>query len=239
MPPAIDSPPSDASPPRPPALTYYELLLRLDRRGAADVVRGYLDAGGDLEGLYADVLMPALVHAGEEWQADRISVAHEHYISEVTRDLIRQYGHEPWAGALSGGPVAVACCAPGERHTLGLLMVCDLLRGGGIDVHALGEGAPAESVRDFAAQVEADLLCLSVALEVHLPEAADLVALVRAARPEIVVLAGGRAFGGDAGRARAIGADRFAPGAREAARLVPELLEAVEQAGTGRGGPTT
>jgi methanogenic corrinoid protein MtbC1 len=173
------------------------------------------------------VLTPALIHTGEEWAADRISVSHEHYISEVTRDLIRQFGPEPWSGALDGGPVAVACCAPGERHTLGLQMVCDILRIGGIDVHMLGEGAPAESIRDFVGEVRADLLCLSVAVELHLPEAADLIALARTARPELRVLVGGRAFGGSVARARSVGADWFAADARETARIVPDLLDAV------------
>jgi methanogenic corrinoid protein MtbC1 len=211
-------------------LEYYDRLLRFDRGGALELVRAYLDGLGDVEGLYPDVLMPAMVHAGEEWAADRIGVSHEHYISEVTRDVIHRFGHARWAGVLSGGPVAVACCAPGERHTLGLLMIGDLLRAGGVDVHVLGEGAPAESVRDFAAQVGADVLCLSVALEIHLPEAADLIALVRLARPGINVLVGGRAFGGDPGRARAIGADHFAADARDLSVLIPELLAAAEGA---------
>ncbi|HEU5116451.1 MAG TPA: cobalamin B12-binding domain-containing protein, partial [Isosphaeraceae bacterium] len=130
-------------------------------------------------------------------------------------------------GALAGGPVAVACCAPGERHTLGLLMITDMLRAGGIDVHILGEGAPAESVRDLAVELGADLLCLSVALEIHLPEAADLIALVRSARPEIVVAAGGRAFGGQESRALAVGADHFAADARGVRGLAPRLLDAM------------
>jgi methanogenic corrinoid protein MtbC1 len=213
-----------------PYLEYYDRLLRFDRGGAIDVVRGFLNGGGDVESLYTDVLMPALVHAGEEWAADRISVSHEHYISEVTRDVIHRFGHARWAGLLSGGPVAVACCAPGERHTLGLLMIGDILRAGGVDVHVLGEGAPAESVRDFAVQVEADVLCLSVALEIHLPEAADLIALVRLARPGLAVLVGGRAFGGDPDRARALGADHFAADARGLSELVPALLSAAEEA---------
>ncbi len=157
---------------------YFEALRRFDRRGAARLVQDYLDGGGHIEGLFVDVLMPAMILTGEEWEAARISVAHEHYISEVTRDLIHQYGHETWTGALSGGPVAVACCAPGERHTLGLLMISDMLRAGGIDVHMLGESAPADSIRDLVTELRADLFCLSVTLEVHLPDAADLIALI-------------------------------------------------------------
>ena len=54
---------------------------------------------------------------GREWEAGRISVAHEHYISEVTRDVIRQYGPRTWPEAAAGGPVAVTCCVPRERHS--------------------------------------------------------------------------------------------------------------------------
>lgn len=75
---------------------YFEALRRFDRRGAARLVQDYLDGGGHIEGLFVDVLMPAMILTGEEWEAARISVAHEHYISEVTRDLIHQYGHETW-----------------------------------------------------------------------------------------------------------------------------------------------
>ncbi len=176
-----------ADPPLPQR--YFAALRRFDRQAACQLVHEYLDGGGDVEGLFVDILMPAMILTGEEWEADRISVAHEHYISEVTRDLIHQYSHETWMGALSGGPVAVACCAPGERHTLGLLMIADILRAGGIDVHILGEGAPAESIRDLAVELGADLFCLSVALGIHLPEAADLIALVRSPAPRIVVAA--------------------------------------------------
>ena len=102
-------------------------------------------------------------------------------------------------------------------------MVCDVLRAERVPVHSLGEGAPAEAVRDFVAQVSADLLCLSVTLDLHLPEARDLVELVRAARPEIAVLAGGAAFGGHAGRAHAIGADHFAADVRELRQLLAIL----------------
>jgi len=216
-------------------LDYFERLRRLDRRGAVELVRGYLAERDDVEGLYVDVLMPALIHTGREWERDRISVAHEHYISEVTRDLVRQFGPRLWSEPGGTAPVAVAvavaCCPPGERHALGLLMIGDVLRAEGLEVHMLGEGAPAGSVRDFVVESGADLLCLSVALEDHLPEAAGLIALTRAARPGLAVMAGGAAFAGDAGRARAIGADHFAADARAARRLIRDLWT-----GTGTGG---
>jgi len=222
-------------------LDYFERLRRLDRRGAVALVRGYLAERDDVEGLYVDVLMPALIHTGREWERDRISVAHEHYISEVTRDLVRQFGPRLWSepGGTAPAPVAVAvavaCCPPGERHALGLLMIGDVLRAEGLEVHMLGEGAPAGSVRDFVVESGADLLCLSVALEDHLPEAAGLIALTRAARPGLAVMAGGAAFAGDAGRARGSGADHFAADARAARWLIRDLWTG-KGTGTGKGG---
>ena len=206
-------------------LDYYERLRRLDRQGAVALVQGYLADREDVEGLYLEILMPAMVHAGHEWERDRISVAHEHYISEVTRDLIRQHGPRLWSDPGSMAPVAVACCAPGERHALGLMMISDVLRAEGLNVLTLGEGAPAESVRDFLVDARADLLCLSCSLDLHLPEAADLIALARAARPGLAVLAGGAAFAGDASKALALGADRFAADVREARGVVRALVE--------------
>lgn len=210
----------------PAYLAYYEMLRRLDRRGAMALVQRHLDGGGSVEDLYVDVLMPALVHTGEEWEGGRISIAHEHYITEVTREMIRRHGPRIWADAPGpdSAPVAVACCAPGEQHALGLTMVCDVLRSEGVEVHALGEGAPAEDICNFLVEVGADLFALSVALPQHLDEAAGLVLTAREARPEVVVLVGGAAFGGDPALARSIGADHFAADARAIREFGPGVL---------------
>ncbi len=208
-----------------PHLEYFERLLRLDRPGALRVVENYLAQGGDVEGLYDEILTPALILTGQEWEADRISVAHEHYISEVTRDLIYRYGPRMWSEFVPGRPTAVSCCGPGERHTIGLLMVNDLLRSAGLKVHTLGEEAPAEAICDFLRQTNAQILCLSVALSIHLPEARDLITLAREARPNLKVLVGGAAFDGQVEDALAIGADFYAADMRDLRRLLPGILE--------------
>lgn len=208
-----------------PYLEYYEHLLRLDRRQAGEVVTRYLAEQGDVIGLFVDVLMAALVHTGSEWERGKITVAHEHFISKVTSDLVRQVGPRLRASAppdSGGGPVAVASCVSGERHSIGLMMVCDVLRAAGIDVHELGEGAPPEAIRDFVLQSRADLLCLSCALDIHLPDAADLIGMVRHARPGIAVAVGGAALRGKGDRIlRFLNADYIGADAREIQRLVP------------------
>ncbi|HEX8200890.1 MAG TPA: cobalamin B12-binding domain-containing protein, partial [Isosphaeraceae bacterium] len=209
-----------------PDLEYYRRLLSFDWPGAIAVVDRYLaERVGDVEGLYAEVLAPALVHTGREWEQGRISVAHEHYISEVTRDVIRRHGRRLWEHAPGSGPVAVACCVPGERHTIGLMMVCDVLAAGGLIVHMLGESAPREAIRDFVVQCGAELLCLSCTLDVFLPDAVDLIGRVRAAGPGLGVVIGGAAFGARGeSLARLVGADYFAADIRALRHRLPGWL---------------
>jgi methanogenic corrinoid protein MtbC1 len=188
------------------------------------VARFLADRGGDVASLYDEVLVPALIHTGQEWQEDRISVAHEHYISEVTRDLILRHGPRIWASPNAVKGTAVACCAPQERHVLGLMMASDILRAAGLDVHLLGEGAPSESIRDFVAEFRANVLALSISLPEHLDEAAWLIQQSRSVSPSLLVIAGGRALSElDDPRSR-IGADFVACDLRALHRELPALL---------------
>lgn len=211
----------------PAYLAYFQRLLQLDRQGALSLVNAYLaEHSGDIVRLYNEVLMPALIHAGAEWEADRISVAHEHYISEVTRDLIFRLGPLLWESVNPGDnpPVAVTCAAPDERHVLGLLMVGDILRASGLIVHPLGEGAPARAVADFTAQLGANLLAISIALPEHFPQAAELIELARKASPRLLVLAGGNALRSHPDAPSTLGADFWASDIEGLRGLLPELL---------------
>ncbi|WP_161602175.1 cobalamin B12-binding domain-containing protein [Tautonia marina] len=211
--------------PMPPHLAYFDRLVQLDRPGAMSLVERFLvEHNGDVASLYDEVLVPALIHTGQEWQEDRISVAHEHYISEVTRDLILRHGPRIWArpDAITG--TAVACCAPHERHVLGLMMASDILRAAGLEVHLLGEGAPSESIRDFVAEFRASVLALSVSLAEHLDEAAWLISQSRSISPSLLVIAGGRALSGLDDPCSRIGADFVACDLRALHRQLPALL---------------
>ncbi len=209
----------------PAYLMYYRSLRALNRGHAEAIVERYLADGGSVEGLYADVLMPAMDYSGRQWQLGRISVAHEHYISEVTRDLVGRYGPRMYADVPVRGLVAVLGCVPGERHTIGLMMIADVFRAGGLAVHALGEGLPSEAIAEFVAEDGADLIGLSCALDIRLPDLADLIPLVRHARPGIGVAVGGLAIrSGGESMGRRLGADYDAADVREARHRMPDWI---------------
>jgi MerR family transcriptional regulator, light-induced transcriptional regulator len=64
------------------------------------------------------VVLPYLEELGTRWARNEITVAHEHFASNVVRRRLLRLAAD-WEGGR--GPVAVLACAPGEQHDIGLL----------------------------------------------------------------------------------------------------------------------
>jgi DNA-binding transcriptional MerR regulator len=64
------------------------------------------------------VLLPYLHALGVRWERGEISVAEEHFASNVVRRRLLRVA-EGWERG--GGPVALLACAPGEQHDIGLI----------------------------------------------------------------------------------------------------------------------
>lgn len=134
---------------RPPELSDRFLHQLLDRR-VADAQRTVLDAddvGLSLERLFGDVIRPALMETGVLWEQEHLLVAQEKEISEAARELIAELTLRH-ATTPANGPSVVAACVQGERHDLGLRMICGLLRSRGYDVHFLGADVDARFLLD-------------------------------------------------------------------------------------------
>ena len=179
-------------------------------------------AGMPLGVLFRQVLEPALEEIGRRWQAGRLAVSQEHEVSAIARDVVaelaarsvRQLGEEAGTGG-----AAVAACAPGERHDLGLRMVAAELQELGHRVHFLGADVPVDALVQAVRARRPALVLLSVSRDEHVPGLEEAMAAVRAirevrasgtgrggeARPRVVV--GGRAAVANAARLRARGAE--------------------------------
>jgi len=115
-----------------------------------------------LEDALTNVLAPALVEVGEEWQAGAVTVAQEHLASSTVRAALQKLLADARASVRG---VAVLACAPGERHEIGLMMLAVLLRSDGWQVAFLGADTPLEDAVQLAAGIGARALCLSAATE--------------------------------------------------------------------------
>ena len=203
-------------------------LARLDQLEAPTALAGQFLAralGGDLAGahrtvlladdlglplatLFGEVLQPALEEVGRRWERGRLLVAQEKEISELARDLIAELSLRH-AHPNPREPAVVAACVEGERHELGLRMVCGLLRARGYVVHLLGADVASRFLLE-AVQLHAPAaVLLSAKLESRLPavEAAIeelTVSLGAKHRPQVIV--GGRVAVAQPDRLRDLGA---------------------------------
>src|ERR1041385_2374460 len=92
-------------------------LTTFDEAQAHAVIDSLL-AQASLDTILRDVFVPYLHELGERWQRGEISVAQEHFASNVLRGRLLGLARG-WGSGL--GPRAILACAPGEQHDLGLI----------------------------------------------------------------------------------------------------------------------
>ena len=210
---------------------YLDALLAARRDEAARLCLEAVEGGGlSVRELYLEVFQPVLYEVGRLWEADEISVAHEHFVSAVTQALMARLAPRIFVGPRRGRSL-VAACAGDELHEIGLRMVADFFEIEGWDTYYIGANAPAAAIAAMVRERGADLLALSATMPSHREYAAAAIAALRAdpAVAATPVLVGGAAFAG--GGWRELGADGYAVDAAAAVRLAERLVE-----GTPRGG---
>ena len=149
-----DEPALQATPP--PATTLDEeaanLAASLDRldEQAANSALDRLFAAYTVEMVLQDVVLPYLHRLGERWEAGEISVAQEHFASNLLRGRLLGLA-QGWGQGQ--GPGAILACLPGEQHELGLLVFGVALRRRGWRITYLGTDSPIGAVADIARTV--------------------------------------------------------------------------------------
>ena len=190
---------------------YLDAILAPDARRARTLVDDARQRGVPASRIYLDVLQPALHEVGSLWEQARLSVAREHLATQITQAVLAGLAAHMTQGRSGEGRRALVACSPGELHVLGGQMVSDFLEADGWDVLTLGADTPPAELAGLAAAERVDVVALSTALPGNLIAAGRACAhLRRLAQPPFIVV-GGQAFGGDERRARAVGADAYAP----------------------------
>ena len=197
------------------ATEFLAALIRGDRSAASEVVDRCLDSGRPLVEVESHVMEPALFRIGEEWQANRISVAAEHMASGIVQSIMTV--------ALSRLPVpprigkrVLLACVQGNQHAIGLRMVGDSFHLAGWEVLYLGADVPTAALERQVLASKPDLIGLSVSFPAQLSAVRDIIAILSErmgdARPSIII--GGLAvnrFDRLAGRMGADAAGRDGP----------------------------
>jgi excisionase family DNA binding protein len=198
-------------------------LVAGDAGGAWGVVEAALTAGSELDEIYLDVITPAMRSIGHRWEAGELDIAVEHRATGIAFRLLGRLGPRFARRGRSRGTVLLG--APvGERHSLPVAMLGDLLRGEGWEVSDLGADIPVASfVR--AAREATDLVAIGVSVTSpeNLPAAATLLTALGPVVDGIHLVVGGPAVQ-DLAHAQALGAHGWASSAHE---LAAQLTEGV------------
>jgi len=116
------------------------------------------------------VILPTLHEIGERWAHNEISVAEEHYATNLIQARLQALA-AGWPA--SHGPAAVLACAPGELHSIGLACLGLGLRSRGWTVFYFGQDTPVAAIEAAAERIAPRVVVLSAALAERFVELAE------------------------------------------------------------------
>jgi MerR family transcriptional regulator, light-induced transcriptional regulator len=159
-------------------------LLSYDEASAQAVIDQLL-MEFDSEAVMRSAFLPILHEIGELWEAGRISVAEEHFASNLIRRRLGGMARG-WEDGI--GPRALLACPPEEEHDIPLLMFGIALGNRGWRITYLGQRTPVEDLLKAIDAVRPQLVVLGSAR----PEAfASLIAPFENARNGVRIAIGG------------------------------------------------
>lgn len=132
---------------------------------AAEVAIAKLLWDVPLSGAVVGVVLPFLHEVGDRWEAGTLSVAHEHFVSDMLRRKLSALSAVPpqqvLEDAAAPSPIVLLACPAGERHDMVLLCVALMLRERGMRVRFLGADTPIPAVASAARVSKADAVVLA------------------------------------------------------------------------------
>jgi len=178
-----------ASEPSAEVAAFVQLLLKRERRAAAETALGRKTP---VTRTADELVLPALRHIGRLWEEARISVADEHAATEICRYVLYRLfdSSEP---VPANGHKALVACVPGEEHEIGAELASEHLRLAGWSTFAAGRSTPEEDIIAALHSYAPDVAVFSVTMIANLPAARQVVDAALAARPDLGVVVGGRA----------------------------------------------
>jgi len=142
------------------------------------------------QAVLAGIVLPLLHDLGAGWVRGEVSVAQEHFASNLLRGRLLGLARGWDRGS---GPRAVLACPPGERHDLGLVIFGLALREHGWRITFLGADTPPDTLVETIRRLEPEALVFAVADAARLDGVAETVAALDGA--PITIWAGGAGAG--------------------------------------------
>lgn len=108
-----------------------------------------------------DVLLPYMRDVGERWSAGEVTIAQEHFATNFFQGRLYALARG-WDRGL--GPRALLACAPGEQHTLALMVFGIALHELGWCVTYLGPDTPIETLTEVAEIIDPEVTVVTATM---------------------------------------------------------------------------
>lgn len=150
---------------------------------AAHLVMDRLFSTFSIRFVLTDVLIPYLRDLGERWAHGSVTVAQEHFASNLLRGRMLAMAGD-WG---AGGPsTALLACLPGEAHDLGLICFGILLGRRGWRVMFLGADTPFDTLETSAESLRPTVVVLATVDQGLFHQHADAIRRLAASTPVAV-----------------------------------------------------
>ena len=197
------------------AQVFLQAIVTGQRHAAVQIAREALRNGLSLHDLYVDVFQSALYEVGGRWESNRLTVAQEHIATAITQYVMAQIYEPPDVRKTPTKGRVVLTGVEGELHSVGAVMVGDLLETAGFEVRFLGTNLPPASVLGVVRDVAPSHVAISATMLFNIGAVRHLILAVRSEFGDrIRVVVGGGAFRTNPDLWRQLSADGYAPDLR-------------------------
>lgn len=202
---------------------YIKLVLNNQKDEAIEVIFNAYKEGVSLADIYLNVLQPAQYKVGMLWQYNKISVAKEHYVTEVTKEVMNLL--YPIIDKFpKNGKVLLSACLSGELHDMGLRFVTEIFKINGWETLYFGANTPKHDLLKEIKVIEPDIIAISATTSTQLYLAKSLIESIRNLNVKSKIIVGGYVFNQARGTYLYVEPDGYAPDAISALEMAEQLL---------------
>lgn len=205
---------------------YTSALLSLDRQAAEKIILDAVQKGTDIKDIYLYVFQPSQYEIGSLWQANKITVAMEHFCTASTQFIMTRLYDYIFSNEKNGHSM-VSTSVSGELHELGIRMVTDFFEMEGWNTYFLGANTPADTTLEMIKSVNADLFAISATIYFNIPQVKEMISFIRKniGPDKLKILVGGNAFNMEKQTWKQVNADLYAKDANSAIDIANSLFK--------------
>jgi MerR family transcriptional regulator, light-induced transcriptional regulator len=173
--------------------TYFESLLSGDHVKCQRIVLQLMNQETHFRELYIGLFQRSMYHAGELWKENKISVANEHIITNITENMISLLQPSLHARRATNKTILIACCE-NEYHSVGARIISDFFELNGWKVLFLGANMPLKDLLLSLCQYRPDVCGFSVTMAENLQTLESAIASTQSLFSQMEIIVGGQAF---------------------------------------------